>query len=64
MNHVTVHLFMRRVQRTLTFLANMMESAGPEGIDMMSQEGAMSTGGIGGMTPEAGGMYANPNAML
>lgn len=43
---------------------DMMESAGPEGIDMMSQEGAMSTGGIGGMTPEAGGMYANPNAML
>ena len=39
-------------------------SAGPEGIDMMSQEGAMTSGGVGGMTPEAGGMFANPNAMV
>lgn len=39
-------------------------SQGPENIDMMSQDGAMTSGGVGGMTPEAGGMFANPNAMV
>lgn len=39
-------------------------TVGPEGIDMMSQDGAMTSGGVGGMTPEAGGMFANPNAMV
>lgn len=36
----------------------------PEGLDMMSQEGAMTTGGVEGMTPESGGEYANPNGMF
>ena len=39
-------------------------SQGPEGLDMMSQEGAMTTGGIEGLTPETGGEYANPNGMF
>lgn len=34
---------------------------GPEALDMMSQEGAMTTGGMAGLTPESGAMYANPN---
>lgn len=34
---------------------------GPEIMDMMSQEGAMTTGGMPGLTPESGAMYANPN---
>lgn len=34
---------------------------GPETMDMTSQEGAMTTGGVPGLTPESGGMYANPN---
>lgn len=38
-----------------------MSGVGPESLDMMSQEGAMTTGAIQGMTPESGGMYANPN---
>lgn len=38
-----------------------MRGVGPESLDMMSQEGAMTTGAIQGMTPESGGMYANPN---
>ena len=38
-----------------------MRGVGPESLDMMSQEGAMTTGAIRGMTPESGGMYANPN---
>ena len=41
-----------------------LPSAGPEGLDMMSQEGAMSAGGVMGMTPESGGEYANPNGMF
>ena len=38
-----------------------MRGIGPESLDMMSQEGAMTAGAIQGMTPESGGMYANPN---
>ena len=38
-----------------------MSGVGPESLDMMSQEGAMTTGSVQGMTPESGGMYANPN---
>lgn len=38
-----------------------MSGVGPESLDMMSQEGAMTAGAIQGMTPESGGMYANPN---
>ena len=38
-----------------------MRGVGPESLDMMSQDGAMTTGAIRGMTPESGGMYANPN---
>lgn len=38
-----------------------MSGVGPESLDMMSQEGATTTGAIQGMTPESGGMYANPN---
>ena len=37
---------------------------GPQGLDTMSQNGAMTTGGIQGLTPESGAMYANPNAMV
>ena len=37
---------------------------GPESLDMMSQEGAMTTGGVQGMTPESGGAYANPNGLI
>ncbi len=36
----------------------------PEVMDMVSQEGAMTTGGIQGLTPESGGMFANPNGEL
>ncbi len=39
-------------------------SQGPEGLDMMSQEGAMTAGGVEGLTPETGGEYANPNGMF
>lgn len=35
--------------------------SGVETIDMMSQEGAMTTGDVQGLTPESGGQYANPN---
>ena len=38
-----------------------MSGVGPESLDMMSQEGAMTTGSVQGMTPESGGMYANSN---
>lgn len=38
-----------------------MRGVGPESLDMMSQEGAMTTGAVQGMTPESGGMFANPN---
>lgn len=38
-----------------------MSGVGPESLDMVSQEGAMTAGAIQGMTPESGGMYANPN---
>lgn len=41
-----------------------MRGVGPESLDMMSQEGAMTTGAIQGMTPESGGMFANPNGEL
>ncbi len=34
---------------------------GPEMLDMMSQDGAMTTGGVQGFTPESGAEYANPN---
>lgn len=40
------------------------ESIGPEGLDMMSQEGAMSVGGVQGLTPETAGEFANPNGMF
>jgi len=36
----------------------------PEGLDILSQEGAMTTGAVEGMTPESGGEYANPNGMF
>lgn len=39
-------------------------SAGPEVLDMVSQDGAMTTGAVQGMTPESGGMFANPNGEL
>lgn len=38
-----------------------MGEAGPEALDMTSQEGAMSIGAVRGLTPESAGMYANPN---
>lgn len=38
-----------------------MSGVGPEALDMVSQEGAMTTGAIQGLTPESGGMYANSN---
>lgn len=41
-----------------------MSGVGPESLDMMSQEGAMTTGAVQGMTPESGGMFANPNGEL
>lgn len=45
--------------------ADITQSAGgPEVMDMISQEGAMTTGNMQGMTPESGGMYANPNGLL
>lgn len=37
---------------------------GPETLDMMSQQGAVSTGGVQGMTPEVGGEFANPNGLV
>lgn len=37
---------------------------GPEVIDMMSQEGAVSAGGVQGMTSEVGGEFANPNGLV
>lgn len=37
---------------------------GPEGLDMMSQDGAMTAGNVGGLTPESGSEFANPNAMI
>lgn len=41
-----------------------MPSGGPEGLDMTSQEGAMTTGGVSGFTPESGGEFANPNGLI
>ena len=41
-----------------------MNAGGPEVLDMVSQEGAMTTGNIQGLTPESGGQYANPNGEL
>ena len=41
-----------------------MSGVGPESLDMVSQEGAMTTGAIQGLTPESGGMYANSNGEL
>ena len=41
-----------------------MSGVGPESLDMMSQEGATTAGAIQGMTPESGGVYANPNGEL
>lgn len=41
-----------------------MRPGGPEVLDMASQEGAMSTGAVRGLTPDAGGMFANPNGQL
>lgn len=38
-----------------------MRGVGPESLDMVSQEGAMTTGAVQGLTPESGGMYANSN---
>lgn len=40
------------------------QSAGPEVMDMISQDGAMSVGNVQGMTPEVAGEYANPNGMF
>ena len=40
------------------------QGGGPQGLDMMSQEGAMTTGGVSGLTPETAGEFANPNAMV
>ena len=37
---------------------------GPEVIDMTSQDGAITTGGVRGMTPESAGEFANPNGLL
>lgn len=37
---------------------------GPEVLDMTSQEGAMTTGGMAGLTPESGAMYANSNSLV
>lgn len=41
-----------------------ISSLPPQNLDMMSQEGAMTTGGVQGLTPESGGMFANPNQMV
>ena len=41
-----------------------MSPGGPEALDMVSQDGAMTTGGMQGLTPESGGMFANPNQMV
>ena len=41
-----------------------MDSAGPEFLNMVSQDGAMTTGGIQGLTPESGGEFANPNGLV
>lgn len=41
-----------------------MAGGGPEVMDMMSQEGAMTTGNIRGLTPETGGEFANPNQLV
>lgn len=43
--------------------AAMAQQGGPEGIDMMSQDGAMASG-LAGQTADAGAMLANPNAMI
>jgi hypothetical protein len=40
------------------------ESLGPQGLDMLSQEGAMSVGNVQGMTPESAGEFANPNGLF
>ena len=44
-------------------VSRMGGSAGPQGIDMEQQEGAMATG-LEGQTPESGGENANPNSMI
>ncbi len=41
-----------------------MSQNGPEVMDMTSQEGAMTTAGMQGLTPESGAMYANPNQLV
>lgn len=41
-----------------------MSSVPPEVLNMVSQEGAMTTGGVEGMTPETAGEFANPNGMF
>ena len=41
-----------------------MSGAGPEVMDMTSQEGAMTVGSMSGLTPESGGMYANPSGLF
>lgn len=43
--------------------AAMAQQGAPEGIDMMSQDGAMASG-LAGQTADAGAMLANPNAMI
>lgn len=40
------------------------QPVGPEVMDMISQDGAMSVGNVQGMTPESAGEYANPNGMI
>ena len=37
---------------------------GPEVMDMVSQDGAMTTGDLSGFTPETGGEFANPNGLV
>lgn len=41
-----------------------MNPGGPETLDMTSQDGAMTTGGVRGLTPETGGEFANPNGLV
>ena len=41
-----------------------MSGVGPESLDMISQDGAMTAGAVQGLTPESAGMYANPNQMV
>lgn len=41
-----------------------LSGRGPEALDMVSQEGAMTTGNVRGLTPDSGGMYANSNGLV